>query len=122
MHGHEIRPGDAIAVDKNADRSGTAKNRPVADLREPKATILVPNMDQPLAQSRHPGLNELPRRRTRAVVSHDHFEVSILLTCQRSQHRVERILAIEGRNDDGNKLSHFPGFFPTFSTQPYHPL
>src|SRR5215472_4665202 len=104
VDGHEIGPDEAIPINENADRPGTAKDRPIANLRKPKATILMPNMDQP--QTWHPGLHQLARRRTRAVVGNKHFEVTILLGCKRSQHCVERIFAIEGGNDDGNEFSH----------------
>ena len=43
----------------------------------------------------------------RTVVRHDHLEAPIVLRCQATQHRNERVAAVVGGDDDGDQIGQW---------------
>ena len=106
MGGDEIRPHDAVAVEKDAVVAARGQDRAVADFAGAKSAIFVPDMLEAVAEFGLPGLDQLAGDRGRAVVGHHDLEIAVGLARQRAQHRRERILAVIGGDDDGNQLGH----------------
>src|SRR6185436_12052005 len=106
MRADEIRTHNAIAVEENTVAAARRKNRAVADLRRTEALVGVPDMFKAVRKLRFPGIDQLRGRRSRAIISHDDLEIPVALDRKRPQHRIERILAVECRNDDGNQFGH----------------
>ena len=106
MRRDEIRPRDAVAVEKHAVVAARRADRAVADLGGAKSAIHLPDMGERHAEARLPALDQRGGRRPRAVVGDHDLELAVALTRQRRQHRLQRILAIVGRDDDGDELGH----------------
>jgi hypothetical protein len=51
MRGDEARARNAVAVEKNTDPTRARKDGEIPDLGEAKAAILVPDMDEALADA-----------------------------------------------------------------------
>ena len=102
----EIRPHDAIAVEEDAVDAARRQDRAVANLGGAKSVVLMPDMREPMAEPVHPGLDQSDGGRGRTVIGHDNLEIPVGLAGERAQHRVERILAVIGGDDDGDQLGH----------------
>ncbi len=107
MRGDEIGAGQAIAVEEDAKLAGARADAAVADFAAAKTAMLVADMLERHRQTRFPALDDARGVRPRAVVGNDDFEGFIRLMRERAERGIERILAIIGRDDDGNeRLSH----------------
>ena len=106
MLGDEIRTDDAVAVEKHAVVAARGQQRAVAHLGSAEAAMLLPDMGERDADVRLPALDQFRSRRPRAVVRHHDLEAPIALRSQRAQHRVERIRALVGGDDNGNQIGH----------------
>ncbi len=106
MSGDEIRPHDAIAIEENDVVAARGQNGAVADFTGPEAAVLVPYVFDAVPDGRLETVDQRSRRRARAIVGDQHLKVGIALTRERAQHRGERVLAVVGRDDDGNQLGH----------------
>ena len=93
--GSRRRENDVVAA-RRADRA-------VADFAGAKTAMLVPDMGERHAKPRLPLLDQRGRGRPRAVVGHQDLEVAIVLARQRTQHCGERVVAVEGRDDDRDR-------------------
>ena len=124
MRRDKIGTHDAIAVQENAVAAARRENRAVANLRRAEAFVGVPDMLKAARKFRLPGIDQLRGGRTRTVVSHDDLEIPVALDRKRPQHRIERIFAVECRNDDGNQLGHINALTLLFETcfAPSHQL
>ena len=71
-----------------------------------EALIIMPDVLKIVPARGLPAIDECRRGRARTVVGHDDLERRIALSLKRTQHRIERIFAVVGRNDDGNQLGH----------------
>src|ERR1700756_2520399 len=100
MGGDKIGPRHTIAVEENAQRAGAGANATVADLAAAKAAVFVAYMLERHGQARLPTLDQAGGVRTRTVVSNDDFEVLIRLGAERTDDRVQRILAVVGGDDN----------------------
>ena len=67
---------------------------------------LLPNMLKAVRKFRFPGINQLRGRHSRTIISHDDLEIPVALDRKRPQHRIQRIFAVECRNNDGNQFGH----------------
>src|SRR5262245_24272365 len=102
----EVRTGKAIAVDEHAIAAATRRDRAVADLAGAKAVMLLPDMRDRNAEIVLPAGHHSGRGRTGAVIGDQHLEIPVGLPRQRAQREVERVLAIAGRDDDADQISH----------------
>ncbi len=102
----EIGPHDAVAVEEDAIVAAAGEDRAVADFGGAKASILLPDMAERNAEPRPPGLHQRGGRGARAVIRDHDLEAAVGLARQRRQHRRERVLAIVGRDDDGDEIGH----------------
>ena len=110
MGGDKIWPHDAITVQKNTIVAAGGQNRTVSDFCRPETAVSVPDVIETATEFSFPGVDQLCRGLTRAIVGNNDFETAIILSSERSQDRVERIFAVIGRNDDGNQFGHISTF------------
>ena len=107
MDGDEIRPRDAVAVEENAVVAARGEDGAVADLGGAEAAVFVPDMLEAAAES---GLSRLSisRRSTRLEPSSatTTSKSRSVWPRERAQHRVERVFAVIGGDNDGNQLGH----------------
>ena len=103
MRGDEIRARQAIAVEEDANFSGTGENAAVADLTAAKTAMFVPDVLERHRQPRLPAFDDVRCFRPRTVVGDDDLEILVRLTSQCAQGGIERIHAVIGRDDDGNE-------------------
>src|SRR4029077_4901938 len=75
----EIRPRDAIAVEKDQVAARTRRDGAIADFGETKAAVLMPDMPERHADPGDPTVDDLPRLRPRSVVGHDDLEIAVVL-------------------------------------------
>ena len=106
MGGDKSRPRQAIAVKKNAIIARRGENRTVANFGEAKAIVRVPHMRNAATEPVFPTLNDGSRVRPRAVIRHQHFEICVALLSERTQHRVQRVRPVVGRDNDRDEISH----------------
>src|SRR6516225_6573538 len=97
MRGDEIGSGQTVAVEENAQRTGASANAAVANLAAAKTAVLVAYVFERYAKARPPGGDDLGRFRPRAVIGNDDLEITIGLRSERAKHRLQRILAVQGR-------------------------
>src|SRR5580658_7207290 len=103
VRGDEIGLYQAIAVEKDAKLAVAGANAAIADLTATKPAVLVPHVLERQRQPRLPVLHDARGVQTRTVVSGDNFEIAVRLMRQRAERRVERILAIIGRDNNGDE-------------------
>ena len=106
MDGNEIRAHQAIAVEEYAVAAARGHDGPVANLGQAKAAVLLPGMVEPAPQLGAPGLDRRGGRRGGAVIGDHDLEIPVALAGERAQDRIERILAVIGRDDDRDQLGH----------------
>ncbi len=75
MRRHEMRPRNAVAVEKEDICAGALANTAIADIGQPKAAILVPHMLD--REPRSPFTHDAGCGRARAVIGNDDFEIAI---------------------------------------------
>ena len=102
----EIRPRQAVAVEKYDVIAVGYADRAIADFAGAKAAMLVPDMGERNAEPGLPLLDQRRGGRRRAVVGHEDLEVAILLARQRAKHGIERVFAIVRGDDDGDQPAH----------------
>ena len=68
--------------------------------------MLLPDMDERTPSRGFHCRDQRRGRRRRAVVGDDHLELAVLSAGQRTQYGVERVLAVEGGDDDGDQRAH----------------
>ena len=68
--------------------------------------MLLPDMLERTAEFRHPIRDQLRRALARPVVGDDDLEIAIGLDRQRTQYGIECVLAVPGRDDHRNQISH----------------
>ena len=100
MRGDEIGSDQTVAVEENAQRTGASANAAVANLTAAKTAVLVAYVFERYAKARPPGGDDMGRFRPRAVIGNDDLEITIGLRSERAKHRLQRILAVEGRDDN----------------------
>src|SRR5713226_5490517 len=113
MRRDEIGTRNAIAVEEDAVVAAAAEDRAVADFGRPKASIDLPNVAERNTEPRLPAFHQARGRGTRAIIRDDDLEAAVALARQRRQRCIERILAIVGRDDDGDEVRHL-GTAPVF--------
>ncbi len=106
VHRDEIRPRDAVAVEENTIAAARGQDRAVANLGGAKALVGMPDMIEPPVEFGLPLADQTRRGGTGAVVGNDHLEVRICLPRERSEDRIECVLAVESGDDDGDQLGH----------------
>ena len=88
---NEVGARQAIAVEKDAVRSGAGANAAIADLAAAKVLVRMPHMDEAAADAAVPVIDQCFGIRSRTVIGHDHLEVGIGLVRERPQHRIKGI-------------------------------
>ena len=106
MGGDEIGARETIAVEEDHVDALGGEDGAVANLGGAKAAVLVPDMGERAAEPALPGGDQVGGRRRRAVVGDDHLEILVALARERTQHGIERVLAVIGGDDDGNQFGH----------------
>ena len=106
MHGDEVRPHDAIAIEKDAIVAMRGQDRAIADFGGTEAAVLMPDMRQWMSELGFPGLHQFGGLRAGTVVRDHHLEIPVGLPRQAPQHRRQRILAPVGGHDDGDQTDH----------------
>ena len=109
----EIGRRDAIAVEEYAVVAAAGENGAVADLGGAKAPVDLPDVAERNADPRPPAIDDRRGRGRRAVIRDHDLESAVYLARQRRQDSFERILAIVGRDDDGDEIRHV-GTAPVF--------
>src|SRR6516225_8332750 len=104
MARHEIRPRDAITVQKDTVSAASRQNGAVANFCRAEAEVGMPDVIETTPESRCPSVDQSSGGFPRTVVGNNDFEVDIRLARERALVRIERVLRVIGRNDDGNEL------------------
>src|SRR6185312_16273536 len=115
MRRDKIGPYDAIAVEENAVAAARRENRAVADLRRAETLVSVPDMLKAVRKFRLPGVDQLRGGRGRTIVGNDDLEIPVVLDRKRAQHRIQRIFAVECRDDHGNQFGHRRPLLPALA-------
>jgi hypothetical protein len=75
-------------------------------MQSPSRKVHLPDVSERNAQARLPALDQRGSGGARAVVGDHDLEAPVGLMRQRRQDRLERVLAIVGRDDDGDEFGH----------------
>src|SRR5262245_36947433 len=113
MRRDEILRRDAVAVEKDAVIPAAGENGAVADFRGAKAAVPLPDVAERNPKTPAPAFHDGRGRGVRAVVRDHNLETAIGLARQSPQNRVERVLPIVRRDNDGDEIGHV-GTTPVF--------
>src|SRR6516162_3359407 len=101
---HLARKQHAVAVEKDTDRARARQDRAVLDFSRAKAPIVVSDVVEAIENASGPGLDDARGRRAGPIVRDYHLEAFIGLSREATQHGIKPILAIIGRDDDGDEF------------------
>ena len=104
MDCNKVHRCKAIAVEKDTIVAAGSEPGPVAALGGTKPALRLPHMAERHAEPGPPTLYQRGGRGAGTVVRDHDFEASVILTRQCRQRRIERILAIICREDDGDEI------------------